>query len=116
MTEGLILTDSQDRLLAETTWDRNVVVVAGAGTGKTTVARLLAERPLANGLVAVGVVFALLFHLVNFAIALFSPTIHALRLHCLRVGVRADDGAATVPAMSIIAAHAALNAVWLLCA
>jgi V/A-type H+-transporting ATPase subunit I len=33
------------------------------------------------GSVAVGVVFALLFHLVNFAIALFSPTIHALRLH-----------------------------------
>jgi V/A-type H+-transporting ATPase subunit I len=29
----------------------------------------------------VGVVFGLLFHLVNFAIALFSPTIHALRLH-----------------------------------
>lgn len=29
----------------------------------------------------VGVVFALLFHLVNFAIGLFSPTIHALRLH-----------------------------------
>jgi V/A-type H+-transporting ATPase subunit I len=35
----------------------------------------------AMGSVAVGVVFALLFHLVNFAIALFSPTIHALRLH-----------------------------------
>ena len=35
----------------------------------------------ATGSVAVGVVFALLFHLVNFAIALFSPTIHALRLH-----------------------------------
>lgn len=35
----------------------------------------------AVGSVAVGVVFALLFHLVNFAIALFSPTIHALRLH-----------------------------------
>jgi V/A-type H+-transporting ATPase subunit I len=35
----------------------------------------------AIGSVAVGVVFALLFHLVNFAIALFSPTIHALRLH-----------------------------------
>jgi len=34
----------------------------------------------AIGSVAVGVVFALLFHLVNFAIALFSPTIHALRL------------------------------------
>jgi V/A-type H+-transporting ATPase subunit I len=35
----------------------------------------------AVGSVAVGIVFALLFHLVNFAIALFSPTIHALRLH-----------------------------------
>jgi len=35
----------------------------------------------AIGSVAIGVVFALLFHLVNFAIALFSPTIHALRLH-----------------------------------
>jgi len=33
------------------------------------------------GSVAVGIVFALLFHFVNFAIALFSPTIHALRLH-----------------------------------
>ena len=37
MSDALILTDSQDRLLAETTWDRNVVVVAGAGTGKTTI-------------------------------------------------------------------------------
>ncbi len=37
MSESLTLTDSQDRLLAETTWDRNVVVVAGAGTGKTTI-------------------------------------------------------------------------------
>jgi V/A-type H+/Na+-transporting ATPase subunit I len=35
----------------------------------------------AMGSAAVGVVFGLLFHLVNFAIALFSPTIHALRLH-----------------------------------
>jgi V/A-type H+-transporting ATPase subunit I len=34
----------------------------------------------AIGSVVVGVLFALLFHLVNFAIALFSPTIHALRL------------------------------------
>jgi V/A-type H+-transporting ATPase subunit I len=33
------------------------------------------------GSVVVGVVFALLFHLVNFAIGVFSPTIHALRLH-----------------------------------
>jgi V/A-type H+-transporting ATPase subunit I len=33
------------------------------------------------GSAIVGMVFALLFHLVNFAIGLFSPTIHALRLH-----------------------------------
>ncbi len=33
------------------------------------------------GSAAVGILFALLFHLVNFAIGLFSPTIHALRLH-----------------------------------
>lgn len=35
----------------------------------------------AIGSVAVGILFALLFHLVNFVIAIFSPTIHALRLH-----------------------------------
>jgi V/A-type H+-transporting ATPase subunit I len=35
----------------------------------------------AIGSVTVGIMFALLFHLVNFAIAAFSPTIHALRLH-----------------------------------
>jgi V/A-type H+-transporting ATPase subunit I len=35
----------------------------------------------AIGSTAVGIVFALVFHLVNFAIGLFSPTIHALRLH-----------------------------------
>ncbi len=35
----------------------------------------------AMGSVVVGVLFALLFHLVNFAIAMFSPTVHALRLH-----------------------------------
>jgi V/A-type H+-transporting ATPase subunit I len=35
----------------------------------------------ALGSVAVGVVFALLFHLMNFALAMFGPTIHALRLH-----------------------------------
>ena len=37
MSDALTLADSQDRFLAETTWDRNVVVVAGAGTGKTTI-------------------------------------------------------------------------------
>jgi ATP-dependent helicase/nuclease subunit A len=37
MSDAQMLTDSQDRFLAETTWDRNIVVVAGAGTGKTTI-------------------------------------------------------------------------------
>jgi V/A-type H+-transporting ATPase subunit I len=35
----------------------------------------------AMGSAIVGFLFALLFHLVNFGISLFSPTIHALRLH-----------------------------------
>jgi V/A-type H+-transporting ATPase subunit I len=35
----------------------------------------------AIGSTVVGFVFALLFHLVNFAIGLFSPSIHAMRLH-----------------------------------
>src|SRR5512145_1275954 len=37
MTESFTLADSEHRFLAETTWDRNVVVIAGAGTGKTTI-------------------------------------------------------------------------------
>jgi len=37
MSDLMPLSDSQDRLLAETTWDHNVVVMAGAGTGKTTI-------------------------------------------------------------------------------
>ena len=36
MTEVVSIPDEQTRRLAETTFDRNVVVVAGAGTGKTT--------------------------------------------------------------------------------
>jgi V/A-type H+-transporting ATPase subunit I len=35
----------------------------------------------ALGSAVVGAVFALLFHLVNFALGLFSPAVHALRLH-----------------------------------
>ena len=43
---------------------------------------MIANRMVgALGSALVGVAFALLFHLVNFAIGLFSPTIHALRLH-----------------------------------
>lgn len=35
----------------------------------------------AFGSAAIGIAFALVFHLVNFAITLFSPTIHVMRLH-----------------------------------
>jgi V/A-type H+-transporting ATPase subunit I len=35
----------------------------------------------AMGSVLVGSIFALLFHLVNFALGIFSPAVHALRLH-----------------------------------
>ena len=37
MSEQVALSDARDRFLAQTTWDRNVVVIAGAGTGKTTI-------------------------------------------------------------------------------
>ena len=36
MSNDLLIPDRQARESAETTFDRNVVVVAGAGTGKTT--------------------------------------------------------------------------------
>jgi V/A-type H+-transporting ATPase subunit I len=35
----------------------------------------------AVGSAVVGILFALLFHLVNFAIGIFGPSVHALRLH-----------------------------------
>lgn len=37
MNDGMVLPDSLARTLAQTTWDKNVVVMAGAGTGKTTI-------------------------------------------------------------------------------
>ncbi|MFQ5693912.1 MAG: UvrD-helicase domain-containing protein, partial [Nitrospinota bacterium] len=43
LTTDFKLADAEDRLRAVTTFDRNVVVTAGAGTGKTA---LLAERLL----------------------------------------------------------------------
>ena len=55
--------------------------IMALGTASLMLAVVANEMVGAFGSVAVGVVFALLFHLVNFGIALFSPTIHALRLH-----------------------------------
>jgi V/A-type H+-transporting ATPase subunit I len=55
--------------------------IMALGTASVMLAIVANQMSGALGSVAVGVVFALLFHLVNFALGLFSPTIHALRLH-----------------------------------
>jgi len=55
--------------------------IMALGTASLMLAIVANRMVGAMGSVAVGVAFALLFHLVNFAIGLFSPTIHALRLH-----------------------------------
>jgi V/A-type H+-transporting ATPase subunit I len=55
--------------------------IMALGMASLMLAIVANEMVGAFGSVVIGVVFALLFHLVNFAIALFSPTIHALRLH-----------------------------------
>lgn len=55
--------------------------IMAIGSASVMLAVVANEMAGAFGSVVVGVVFALLFHLVNFALGLFSPTIHALRLH-----------------------------------
>lgn len=55
--------------------------IMALGTASLMLAVVANEMVGAIGSVVVGVLFALLFHLVNFAIGLFSPTLHALRLH-----------------------------------
>ncbi|HEY5618247.1 MAG TPA: V-type ATPase 116kDa subunit family protein [Vicinamibacterales bacterium] len=55
--------------------------IMALGTASLMLAVVANEMVGAMGSVLVGAIFALLFHLVNFAIGLFSPTIHALRLH-----------------------------------
>ncbi|MEZ5316750.1 MAG: V-type ATPase 116kDa subunit family protein [Vicinamibacterales bacterium] len=55
--------------------------IMAIGTASLMLAVVANQMVGALGSVLVGAVFALLFHLVNFAIGVFSPTIHALRLH-----------------------------------
>jgi V/A-type H+-transporting ATPase subunit I len=55
--------------------------IMALGVASVLMAVVANEMVGAVGSVTVGVLFALLFHLVNFAIGLFSPAIHALRLH-----------------------------------
>ncbi|HEX9755676.1 MAG TPA: V-type ATPase 116kDa subunit family protein, partial [Gemmatimonadales bacterium] len=51
--------------------------------GTASVMMAIAANQLAGsmGSVLVGIVFGLLFHLVNFALGVFAPTVHGLRLH-----------------------------------
>ncbi len=55
--------------------------VMALGTASVMLAIVANRMVGAFGGAAIGVLFALVFHLVNFAIAMFSPTIHVLRLH-----------------------------------
>jgi V/A-type H+-transporting ATPase subunit I len=55
--------------------------IMALGTASLMLAVVANQMVGALGGVAVGALFALFFHLVNFGIGLFSPTIHALRLH-----------------------------------
>jgi V/A-type H+-transporting ATPase subunit I len=55
--------------------------IMALGTASVMLAVVANQMVGALGRTVVGVIFALLFHLVNFAIGMFSPTIHAMRLH-----------------------------------
>jgi len=55
--------------------------IMALGTASMMLAIVANRMVGAMGSALVGVLFALLFHIVNFAIGVFSPTIHALRLH-----------------------------------
>ncbi len=55
--------------------------VMAVGTASVMMAAAANRMVGAMGSVLVGSLFALLFHLVNFALGVFSPTVHALRLH-----------------------------------
>lgn len=55
--------------------------IMALGTASLMLAVVANQLAGALGSVVIGVVFALLFHLVNFGIGLFSPSLHAMRLH-----------------------------------
>jgi V/A-type H+-transporting ATPase subunit I len=55
--------------------------IMAIGTASVILAVVANQMVGAVGSTVVGLLFALLFHLVNFAIGVFSPAIHALRLH-----------------------------------
>jgi V/A-type H+-transporting ATPase subunit I len=55
--------------------------IMAVGTASVMMAVVANRMTGAFGGVVVGVIFALLFHLINFVLGVFSPTIHMLRLH-----------------------------------
>jgi V/A-type H+-transporting ATPase subunit I len=55
--------------------------IMALGTASVMLAVVANQLSGAFGSAAVGILFAALFHLVNFGLGIFSPTIHALRLH-----------------------------------
>ncbi|HEU4464721.1 MAG TPA: V-type ATPase 116kDa subunit family protein [Gemmatimonadota bacterium] len=55
--------------------------IMALGTASVVMAVVANRMVGATGSIVVGILFALLFHLVNFALGIFGPTIHALRLH-----------------------------------
>jgi len=55
--------------------------IMALGTASVMMAVVANQLVGTFGSVTVGVLFAVLFHLVNFAIGVFAPTIHGLRLH-----------------------------------
>ena len=55
--------------------------IMALGTASVMMAVVANDLAGSFGSVLVGLVFALLFHLVNFALGVFAPTIHGLRLH-----------------------------------
>jgi V/A-type H+/Na+-transporting ATPase subunit I len=57
------------------------VRIMALGTASVLLAAVANQMAGVFGSAIVGVLFALLFHLVNFALGIFTPTIHALRLH-----------------------------------
>lgn len=78
LTEGLI---APLELLSSLGHVLSYARIMALGTASVMLAAVANRMVGALGSVTVGLVFALLFHLVNFGIGLFGPTIHVLRLH-----------------------------------
>ncbi len=55
--------------------------IMAVGTASVMMAVVANRMVGAFGSVVVGILFALVFHLINFVLGVFSPTIHVLRLH-----------------------------------